>query len=197
MPRFGRFATTGSSAATYAQAEGPVSRLINDFGPPVASASAARRRAALPFVHLERELWHLQDDTGNEMGADFPGRAWLVEHGALGRLRPEVEQLLASPGTLAAAARLLLDQHFTPVLATLICDAVDLDVAGLEAAAAPGPTPAVGPQPGKTRRPGFAEEVLRAYVYRCAMCGFDGALGPAHIEWHNRQVFKNGTTKAA
>ena len=93
---FGRFATTGSSAATYAQAEDPVSRLINDFGPPVASASAARQRAALPFVHLERELWDLQDDTGNAIGPDAPERrAWLIEHGALGRLRPEVEQLLA------------------------------------------------------------------------------------------------------
>ncbi len=31
---------------------------------------------------------------------------------------------------------------------------------------------------------GFAEEVLRAYVYQCAMCGFDGALGhyPVAIE---------------
>jgi len=191
---FGRFATTGSSAATYAQAEDPVSRLINDFGPPVASASAARQRAALPFVHLERELWDLQDDTGNAIGPDAPERrAWLIEHGALGRLRPEVEQLLADPGTLAAAARLLLDQHFTPALATLICDAVNLDLAGLEAAAAPGPAPAAEPRPGKTRRAGFAEEVLRAYAYRCAMCGFDGALGrnpvgieAAHVRWHSQ-----------
>jgi putative restriction endonuclease len=190
---FGRFATTGSSAATYAQAEDPVSRLINDFGPPVASTSAARQRAALPFVHLERELWDLQDQTGKEIGPDAPERrGWLVEHGALGRLRPEVEQLLTDPATLAAAARLLLDQHFTPTLATLICQAVNLDLAGLEGAAVPGPAPAAGPRPGKLRRPGFAEEVLRAYVYRCAMCGFDGALGrnpvgieAAHLRWHS------------
>jgi putative restriction endonuclease len=32
----------------------------------------------------------------------------------VGRLRPTVEQLLVDPGTLAAAARLLLDLHFTP-----------------------------------------------------------------------------------
>jgi hypothetical protein len=38
------------------QAEAPVSQLINDFGPPVASPSAARQRAAIPFVHLKREL---------------------------------------------------------------------------------------------------------------------------------------------
>jgi hypothetical protein len=36
----------------------------------------------------------------------------------------------------------------------------------------------------RTRRRGFAEEVLRAYAYQCAMCGFDGALGryPVGIE---------------
>jgi putative restriction endonuclease len=38
------------------EAEEPVSTLINDFGPPVASASAERQRAAMPFVHLEREI---------------------------------------------------------------------------------------------------------------------------------------------
>jgi putative restriction endonuclease len=47
---FGRFAATGSTVATYAEAEEPVSALINEFGPPVASAVAARRRAAM-FVH--------------------------------------------------------------------------------------------------------------------------------------------------
>ena len=31
---FGQFAATGSSAASYQQAEEPVSQLINDFGPP-------------------------------------------------------------------------------------------------------------------------------------------------------------------
>ncbi len=33
---FGQFAVTGSSQASYQQAEEPVSQLINDFGPPVA-----------------------------------------------------------------------------------------------------------------------------------------------------------------
>src|SRR5215467_5055746 len=48
---FGRFSAVGSTVATYAEAEEPVSALINEFGPPVASAAAARRRAAMPFVH--------------------------------------------------------------------------------------------------------------------------------------------------
>ena len=189
---FGHFAATGSSAATYQQAEEPVSQLINDFGPPVASAAAARQRAAMPFVHLERELWDLRDAAGREIGPDAPERrAWLLERGVVGRLRSPVERLLADPGTLAAATRLLLEQHFTPVLAELICAAVDLDVAALDLAGNGRTAQAVRSRP---RRRGFAEEGLRAYAYQCAMCGFDGALGrypvgieAAHVRWHSQE----------
>jgi putative restriction endonuclease len=36
---FGQFAATGSSEVTYQQPKEPVSQLINDFGPPVATAA--------------------------------------------------------------------------------------------------------------------------------------------------------------
>ena len=185
---FGRFAATGSSLADYAEAADPVSQLINDFGPPVRSPALERQRAAMPFVHLERDLWELRDREGNEIGPHAPERArWLLDHGAVGELRPEVATLLADSTTLAAAARLLLDQHFTPLLSEMICSAVNLDLPVLEAPQA---------LPTSARRPrasGFAEEVLRAYAYRCAMCGFDGRLGrnpvaieAAHVRWHSQ-----------
>src|SRR6266568_8322611 len=189
---FGQFAATGSSVASYQQAEEHVSQLINDFGPPMASPAAARQRAAMPFVHLERELWDLRDAAGKEIGPDAAERrAWLLERGAVGGLRPPVERLLADPGTLAAATRLLLEQHFTPVLAELICATVDLDVAALDLAGSEKTAQAVRSRP---RRRGFAEEVLRAYASQCAMCGFDGALGrypvgiqAAHVRWHSQE----------
>lgn len=201
---FGRFAATGSSMAAYAEAQVPVSALINDFGPPVTSASVGRQRAAMPFVHLEREIWDLRDGSGAEIGPNAPERGpWLAEREAVGRLRPGVEQLLADPGTLAAAARLLLDLHFTPGLAAMICDAVGLDLAVLELSA----TPVVAAARRSLRRPGFAEEVLRAYAYQCAMCGFDGALGrnpvgleAAHVRWHSQDgpdVVANGLALCA
>ena len=201
---FGRFSAIGSTVATYAEAEEPVSALINEFGPRMASATAARRRAAMPFVHLERELWDLRDGAGAEIGLDAPERgAWLTERGAVGRLRPDVEQLLADPGTLAAAARLLLDLHFTPGLSPMICDRVGLDLAVLELAA----STRIAPARRSLRRPGFAEEVLRAYAYQCAMCGFDGALGrnpvgieAAHVRWHSQDgpaVVANGLALCA
>ena len=105
---FGQFAATGSSAASYQQAEEPVSQLINDYGPPVASPAAARQRAAMPFVHLERDLWDLRRDdrqvlglletidralpvtsafVGEHLGGDEPGTAAVA---------PLLEQLLGS-----------------------------------------------------------------------------------------------------
>jgi hypothetical protein len=52
-----------------------------------------------------------------------------------------VEQLLADQATAyRGGGRLLFDQHFTAALAALICDAVDLDLAGLETAAAAAAT---------------------------------------------------------
>jgi putative restriction endonuclease len=123
---FGRFSAIGSTVATYAEAEEPVSALINEFGPRMASATAARRRAAMPFVQA-----------------------------VLG---------LAASTRMAPARRSL-------------------------------------------RRPGFAEEVLRAYAYQCAMCGFDGALGrnpvgieAAHVRWHSQDgpaVVANGLALCA
>jgi len=145
----------------------------------------------MPFVHLERDLWDMRDAAGQEIGPNAPERrVWLLDRGAVGRLRAPVERLLTDPKTLAAA-RLLLDLHFTPVLAELICAAVDLDVPALDLAGSGGAAQAARLRP---RRRGFAEEVLGAYAYQCAMCGFDGALGrypvgieAAHVRWHSQQ----------
>ena len=145
----------------------------------------------MPFVHLERDLWDLRDAAGQEIGPDAPERrAWLLDRGAVGRLRAPVEHLLPDPKTLASAARLLLDLHFTPVLAELICAAVDLE----SRPRSRRKRGAAQPARLRPRRRGFAEEVLRAYAYQCAMCGFDGALGrypvgieAAHVRWHSQQ----------
>ncbi|MEU9577227.1 phosphorothioated DNA-binding restriction endonuclease [Streptomyces chilikensis] len=185
----GRFAGTGSSAVSYEEAEEPVSRLINDFGPTVKSPGAARQRAAMPFVHLERELWDLRDREGREMGSGVPERGnWLRERGAHGRLRSEVEVLLAEPGVLGQAVRLLMDQHFTTALESVICEAIGFDPAEFT-----GVADLSAERTRRRRRAGFAEEVLRAYAYACAFCGFDGALGrnpvgieAAHVRWHSQ-----------
>jgi hypothetical protein len=161
-----------------------------------------RQRAAMPFVHLERDLWDLRDSHGKEITPDVRESArWLLGHGAVGQLRPDVTAVLADRATLVAAARLLLDQHFTPVLSEMICAAVGLDLLVLEAPR--------GAQ-GRLRRPrasGFAEEVLRAGHdlapvrrdqpgrprYRRARrpAATAGPAGPAIRRCHLRQLARN------
>ncbi len=193
---FGRFAATGSTSVSYKEAEEPVSHLINQFGPPVRRPSTAnqRQRVAMPFVHLERELWDLRDAAGAPIGTDVPRRRrLLLDRGAVGRLREPVETLLADPTTLAAAARLLLDLHFTPTLASLICDAAGLDLPALQDVAVEVGGVRLREQTRQARRPEFSEAVLHAYAFACAVCGFDGALGrtpvgveAAHVRWHSQ-----------
>ena len=176
---FGQFAATGSARATYAEAASPVSQLINDFGPPVRSLALERQRAAMPFVHLERDLWDLRDRHGREINPDVRETArWLLAHGAVGQLWPDVTAVLADRATLAAAVRLLLDQHFTPALSKMICAAVGLDLPVLEA-----PRSAQA-RLRRSRASGFAgQPLLRVRPGQ-------PSVDVIYVNWHTIQVFK-------
>ncbi len=193
---FGRYELNGTSRVGYSEAEQPVSALINDFGPPVRRAGAAARRAAMPFVHLERSLWTLHDAQGAPLGPGIrDDSATLHRAEAVGGLHPDVERLFREdPEALSAAVRLLLDRHFTPTLEPAICDQVGLGLPGPgEAVAAEPPAAEFRHSRRRVRGSGFADIVLRAFAYTCAMCGYDGALGrrpvgleAAHVRWHSQ-----------
>jgi putative restriction endonuclease len=178
----GRMQQQGTSACTYEEAEKPVSRLLDDFGPP----SVGRYRAAMPFVHLESDLWELSGDEGAPLK---DSRAALCRAHATGRLRPEVEELLREdPSLIAESARMLVDLNFTPTYLEPICAEVGLDLDTAEALAWNYRKPARA-----RRRHGFRNEVLHGWRNRCAMCGYDGALGrdpagldAAHVFWHSQ-----------
>jgi putative restriction endonuclease len=85
--------------------------------------------------------------------------------------------LAADPGLVPAIAERILDRHFPQSLHQDILDAVGL---ATETVSAP-----------RKRDPEFRRRVLKAYEYRCAICGFDVRLGSvsigldaAHIRWH-------------
>ncbi|MFF2660984.1 phosphorothioated DNA-binding restriction endonuclease [Kitasatospora sp. NPDC058032] len=205
----GRHARLGSSLVGYAEAEEPVSRLINDFGPAVGRVTAVQR-AAMPFVRLERSLWSLRDATGRELDARDvrESGAALRGVGAVGRLRPEVERLLTEdPSAGPIAVRLLLDRHFTPTLEAAICEQADVELPDLGIADLGGgdlggrdlggrdldggdPDAGAAPDPvfrlirRRVRAAGFAADVLRAFDHACAFCGYDGRLGrhPVGVE---------------
>lgn len=104
---------------------------------------------------------------------------------AQGTLAPDlIAALNGDSHLLAQLARVLLDSNFEPSLHADICALAGLDLEVAEAAV---------PQQRDARRrrsPAFRREVLMAYEYQCAFCGYDGALGrvsagldAAHVKW--------------
>lgn len=176
----GRVQRGETTAVSYDEVQEPVDRLLAEFGTP---ARRGKDRAAMPFFHLEPELWVKEASNLSVELSDSGGR--LRRAGARGHLRPEVETMLRQDPTLVAdAARLLLDGHFTDTHVDLICGEV-----GLVLDDAPR---SVGSLVERRRRdPRFRAAVLQAYGYTCAMCGWDGrfmqqsvGLAAAHIRWH-------------
>lgn len=174
----GRIQRMGNSEMRYADTRADLDRLLRDYGP-----SGRKTTSAYPFFHLQNDgLWVLRTERGEPR--DSPG--WLEAVGAVGRLDPAFEAALRhDPGLVALIARLLLDTNFPGSLHQDLCEAVGLDLEGLEVSAARARARRL-----RRRDPAFRELVLVAYEYRCAMCGYDGRLGAeavgleaAHLRW--------------
>lgn len=163
----------------YEDLESKVSHLIDEFGP----SSADRYRAAMPFFHLEDEIWKV-DGTG-ELA---PKRAVLIKNHAVGRLAPEVFGLLESNSSLIdEAARFLIESHFTDSYLDPILSAVGLDSSIVHGQGF------VVELDQKKRDPKFRNLVLTAWRKQCAMCGYDGEIGntsvgleAAHVKWFSQ-----------
>ncbi len=169
----------------YEEVEDPVDELLAEFGTP---AKRDLGRTAMPFFHLENELWEKRATVaGQELDN---ARGHMRKAAAIGQLRGDVQQLLRSdPAIITEAARLLLDEHFTDSHVEPILGAVGIELDG-----GVRPIGRVDQLVSRRRRdPAFREATLRAYGYSCAMCGWDGALKTqpvgleaAHLRWHSQ-----------
>jgi putative restriction endonuclease len=161
----------------YAEAEAPLARLLADYGPP------NKTTPAYPFKRLAADgLWRVMTE-GDQKVQDQP--AALRRVGAKGQLDDAfAAALLADPELLVRYARLLLDTELPESLHEPIARDVGLDLEGPELAE-------VIPLRDRRRRStAFRVEVLVAYEYRCAMCGYEGriageavGLDAAHVRW--------------
>ena len=153
--------------------------LLIEFGPPRKS-----QHPEYPFWYLQTDaVWTVENAEEAKVRSgkrSQPTKLELLRVGAAGGFTPQVQRMLASDSRLRAElAQRLLDGHFPETLHRDILDAIglDLDEFGTEE---------------KTKRdPRFREQVLLAYGYQCALCGFDLQLGrdvigieAAHIKWH-------------
>ena len=150
-----------------------------------------RHEPKLPYWHLRSDgLWDIPEaDRLPLQAGGFPRMEAL--RSSSGHLTDDfAEALLASPGLAQAVIRILLDEHFPESLHEDILASVGLEW--------PQSTDVDRVADGdrvtytaRRRDPKFRREVLKAYEHRCAVTGFQIALGgtyfgceAAHVQWH-------------
>lgn len=184
-----------SRLVEFADIDGALQSLLAEFGP-----SGAAKSRHYPFWHLATDgqgaLWDLNGPCellARPAGAT-PNLGELRTHHVKAGFPAEVDEALRKvPGLLEAVAARVLETYFPTTLHADIAAAVGLDL-GRQVAQLAGESdgPNYGSAERRRRDPGFRERVLRAYEYRCCVCGFDLRIGQvsagleaAHIQWHH------------
>ncbi len=166
----------GQKEVGFRQVEPDLTLLLREFGP-----SRKSDHPEQPFWRLQRDgVWtvHAPADLALKTCDDIPRIGELRSHDVRAEFSPEVQTALSSdPGLAAVIAARILERHFPESLHPDILNAVGLT---LETTVTK-----------RKRDPAFRQRVLKAYEYRCAVCGFDVRLGSvsialdaAHIRWH-------------
>jgi putative restriction endonuclease len=178
----------------FSEVDAPLRALLREFGP----SSAAKSRH-YPFWHLATDgrgaLWDLngpKEVLSRPAGAT-PSLGELRERHVAGGFVTDIDAALRqTPGLLQDVARRVLDAYFPATLHADIAAAVGLDLEQQPQARDSASVDArYADAPARRRDPSFRERVLRAYEYRCCVCGFDLRIGhtpagleAAHIQWH-------------
>ncbi|MDX2544194.1 phosphorothioated DNA-binding restriction endonuclease [Streptomyces sp. WI04-05B] len=177
----GRFQQDADGELRFSAVEEDLQRLLAEYGP------ANRTSPAYPFHHLVSDgVWEVRTERGP--GSPGTGVLELRAVGAAGRLTPELRAALRrEPSLLGRMARVLLDLNFPPSLHSDLCESVGLD---LELELEPVETGQLSAVVRRRRDPRMREQVLTAYEYQCAFCGYDGRIGAvpvgleaAHVRW--------------
>lgn len=173
----GRWQRGETGKIAFRDAEPVLTTMLKEFGPPRKS------------YHPEYPFWWLQTDGIWVVHADAkmkprasnsnPPKSELLAHNASGEFTDEVKATLTSdPALVGKIAASIMTEHFPESYHEEL-----LDAAGL--------TLETGVRQDRKRDPKFRTRVLKAYEYRCAVCGFDVRLGSvsialdaAHIKWH-------------
>jgi putative restriction endonuclease len=167
----------GLVEVSFREAETDLTALLREFGPPRKSD------------HPEQPFWRLQNDgvwvvnapaqLPLKTGDTIPRVGALRDPAVRAGFTPDVQAALAAdPRLVTSIAEAILTEHFPESYHEDLLDAVGLTVG-------------LGLSRRRKRDPAFRQRVLKAYEYRCAVCGFDVRLGAvpialdaAHIRWH-------------
>ncbi|WP_427914197.1 phosphorothioated DNA-binding restriction endonuclease [Ramlibacter sp. MMS24-I3-19] len=177
----------------YGEIDGALKQLLTEFGP--SSAPSSRH---YPFWHLATDgLWDIsgpRQTLARARGAT-PTLGELRQGHVKGGFPLDIDAALrADPLLLQTVASRMLDTYFPSSLHGDIASAVGLDLSAppRELREDPSARETYAESQRKRRDPTFRDRVLRAYEYRCCICGFDLRIGhmpagleAAHIQWHN------------
>lgn len=174
----GRLRRDGAHWLPYEEVKENLSGLLIEFGPP------RPPKTSFPFLRLANDgIWELSKPLDTKR--DHSDSELLSNQVAGGFTQEVYDALLKDPSLVGEVAQFLLHQHFPETMHEDILAAVGLNIS----LARPGEQDLAQAQKAR-RDPEFRERVLRAYEYRCAVCGFDVRLGhvlvaldAAHIKW--------------
>ena len=149
--------------------------LLREFGP-----RRDQYNPHFPFWRLQNDgIWEVSN--ANQIRQTTSGDPYITdlrEHNASGGFNETISEQLQNDSELTfEIVHSLLNAHFPPSLHEDILQAVDIEL----------PLQAFDT---RTRPSNFRINVLRAYEYKCAVCGFDVklrdtpiALDACHIQW--------------
>ena len=171
----GQYLNGHSRMLSFRKLEEPLTKLLIDFGP-----HRKTYHPELPFWHLYSDgFWDLKNVKlpHEKLGSTSAKKKILVDNDAHGGLSLEFYQKLQDSHIAVEVISELLSKNFPESIHEDILCAVGIDRSYLGS--------------GRKRDPAFRDEILRAYGYSCAICGFSSRIGhklvgveAAHIKWH-------------
>lgn len=172
----GRISRNPDRLIPYKEIDQKLKDLLIAFGP-----CRSKYHPEFPFWRLRNDkIWNLSGaENVKTYKSGDPSKKDLVNQKVSGGFSEEIySELNKNPKLVREITKELLHDNFPSSIHEDIMQSVgiDIEMEGL---------------PDKKRDPEFREKILRAYEYRCAICGFDVRLGhypvaleAAHIKWH-------------
>ena len=179
MYAIGRLRQDGNRLLPYSEIDDNLGNLLREFGP-----RQTNYGTQYPFWRLQNdEIWEIShaDKIGLTSSRDAL-KSDLVRYNVSGGFLEDIAYQLQSDSKLSfEIIQSLLDAHFPSSFHEDILQAVGIEFSS---------------QTSNQQRniPNFRANILKAYEYKCAICGFDVklrhqpvALEASHIKWHQAE----------
>ena len=160
----------------YSELDENFGQLLSEYGP-----RRTRQGTQYPFWRLQSDgFWEVSDAENVRLTASRDAfKRDLIDHQVRGGFTEEIASQLQTDSSLASeVVQKLLEGHFPDTWHEDILQGAGIELTSKGIIR-------------QKRDPQFRANILRAYEYRCAVCGFDVRLGQqpvaleaAHIKWH-------------